>query len=234
VIFALVFARKNRLPFFISFVLFLACSFSPIAGLSQTPPPQTPTPQTRPSEEFCRQEQTRVQQKITEAGACTQDSECIRHYDGCGFACESYINASKQQEIQNEVSAFKKLGCSVACKDCYVPPGPLACIAKRCERISASEIEATLGPLNPADCKSEQRRIEKESRKARACKTSEDCTVSPLGCPFSCHGLVNKLQHPRMLALYTRLRKACSVCEYKCAAPSGTPYCLKDHCVWKE
>lgn len=185
------------------------------------------------SEEACSTLQKTLGNKIREANSCTQDSECTLRSFGCPFGCESVVRADQQVELTRLTQEYGA-GCNRCYYDCDVRPGPAKCLNNKCVKITGQMIEQEMPRLNPSECKTEQQRIRKENHKARACLETSDCVASPLRCPFGCHELVNKNEYTRIEALYSRFSKTCKACEYKCAAPSGEPYCLNKRCVWKE
>ena len=87
--------------------------------------------------------------------------------------------------------------------------------------------------LNHQQQEQDRSEIRKIINKSKSCKTSNECTIIYLGCPFGCGTALNKSNENSVVKATNEYHaKSCNACMYKCKHITKAE-CINNKCIEK-
>ena len=80
----------------------------------------------------CDQKKEKLQGEISEAAACTENSQCTTFTFGCSFGCYTPINQDSVAALSKKATAYSNY-CHHFCPDCAKVSPRAVCLAGRCQ-----------------------------------------------------------------------------------------------------
>lgn len=85
----------------------------------------------------CSQKKEILLGEISEAAACTQDSQCTTFTFGCSFGCDTPVNRDNVAQLSKKATTYSNY-CHHFCPDCTKVALPSVCLAGRCQPARSS------------------------------------------------------------------------------------------------
>ncbi|MEM0359733.1 MAG: hypothetical protein QXK06_00145 [Candidatus Diapherotrites archaeon] len=178
---------------------------------------------------------------------CEKDSDCALGFnlDKCcscieAFHLSEFSSNQGPEKYDAEKDDYNKgyplkrrVDCgNMRCKEC--PDRRMlkaVCENKKCT-LALKKSPPPLQETPKPECYQLEVTIRKEMEKLNHCEKAEDCAAKYMGCPFSCHVLVNKAEDTSTIEQKMKEYNAqCEPCQYDCAGLPKDFNCLQGKCV---